>query len=402
MVHPSHRGLNMTLSPIRSLLPFARKAKKEGRNVFHLNIGQPDIPTPPQAMEAIRAVKDRIISYGPSEGLPSLRALVAQYFNKFDAHVTADDIYVTTGASEAILFTLFATCDVGDEVIIPEPFYANYLGFAETSSIKIVPITTHIEEAFGLPSPEAFEQLITPRTRAIMLCNPGNPTGQLYTADQLNKILDLCKRHNLFMVVDEVYREFCYDTNFTSILSVEGGEDHVIVIDSISKVFSSCGARIGYLITKNEDIRNTVLKYAQLRLCPPYLGQVLAEACYRYGHDYIEEAKIEYAKRREVLYSGLNSIDGIKAYKPTAAFYNIVELPVPNATEFCKWMLSDFNHNGNTVMLAPAGGFYFSEHVGASQVRIAYILNENHLQQALECLQVGLKQYHKMVLQPAT
>lgn len=402
MVHPSHRGLNMTLSPIRSLLPFARKAKKEGRNVFHLNIGQPDIPTPPQAMEAIRAVKDNIISYGPSEGLPSLRALVAQYFNKFDAHVTPEDIYVTTGASEAILFTLFATCDVGDEVIIPEPFYANYLGFAETSSINIVPITTYIEEAFDLPSPEAFEQLITPRTRAIMLCNPGNPTGQLYTADQLKKILDLCQRHHLFMVVDEVYREFCYDSSFTSILSIDGGEQNVIVIDSISKVFSSCGARIGYLITKNEDIRNTVLKYAQLRLCPPFLGQVLAEACYQYGHDYIEEAKTEYTRRREVLYSGLNSIDGIKAYKPTAAFYNIVELPVPDATEFCKWLLSDFNHKGNTVMLAPAGGFYFSDHVGESQVRIAYILNEIHLQQALECLQVGLKQYQKMVLQPAT
>ena len=392
----------MTISPIRSLIPFARQAKAIGRNVFHLNIGQPDIPTPPQAMEAIRAVRDRVISYGPSEGLFSLREVVAGYFNKFDAHVTADDIYVTTGASEAILFTLFATCDINDEVIIPEPFYANYLGFAETSSIKIVPITTRIEDAFDLPAPEEFNKLITQRTKAIMLCNPGNPTGQLYSAHQLRQILELCKKNNLFVIGDEVYREFCYDNYFTSILSVDGGEDHVIVIDSISKVFSSCGARIGYLITKNEEIRKTVLKYAQLRLCPPYLGQVLAEACYEYGHDYIEEAKSEYARRREVLYHGLNSIDGIQAYKPSAAFYNIVGLPVPDATAFCKWMLSEFNYNGNTVMLAPADGFYFSDDVGQSQVRIAYILNESHLTQALECLQLGLKQYQELSVEAAT
>ena len=400
MAIPSNRGQNMTISPIRSLIPYARKAKAEGKQVFHLNIGQPDIPTPPQAMDAVRAVQDQIISYGPSEGLFTLREKVAGYFNKFDAHVTGEDIYVTTGASEAILFTLFATCDVNDEVIIPEPFYANYLGFAETSSIKIVPVTTHIEEAFGLPGPEAFERLITPRTRAIMLCNPGNPTGQLYSDFQLRQILDLCKKNEIFLIVDEVYREFCYDQKFTSILSIDGGEEHVIVIDSISKVFSSCGARVGFLITKNENIRKIVLKYAQLRLCPPYLGQVLAEACYEYGHDYIEAAKQEYARRREVLYEGLNRIEGLQAYKPAAAFYNIVELPVDNANKFCQWLLSDFSHEGKTVMLAPADGFYFSENVGKSQVRIAYILNENHLSTALECLKLGLEQYHDLVMQP--
>ena len=383
----------MALSPIRSLLPYARKAKAEGNHVFHLNIGQPDIPTPPQALEAVRAVKDLVISYGPSEGLLELREKVAQYYTKFDAQLRVDDIYVTTGASEAILFTLFATCDVDDEIIIPEPFYANYLGFAETSSIRIVPVTSKIEEEFHLPSTEKFETLITPKTKAIMLCNPGNPTGQLYSKQELEKILALAKKYNIYLIVDEVYREFCYDDKFTSILSLKGGDENVIVIDSISKVFSSCGARVGFLISRNEEVRESVLKYAQLRLCPPYLGQILAMACYDFGQEYINEAREEYRRRREVLYRGLKNIDGLTFYKPAAAFYNIVDLPVDDSTEFCKWLLSEYSSNSCTVMLAPGNGFYFNRIHGRSQVRIAYILNESNLEQALDILQGAMMAY---------
>jgi aspartate aminotransferase len=401
MPRAANRGLNMTLSPIRSLIPYARQAKAKGKKVYHLNIGQPDIVTPPQAMEAVRAIRENVISYGPSEGLFSLREKVAVYYEKFDAHLKVEDIFVTTGASEAILFTLFATCDVGDEVIVPEPFYANYLGFAETSSVQLVPVSTFIEDSFSLPATSAFEQLITPRTKAIMLCNPGNPTGQLYSRDDLLEIVQLAKKHKIYLIVDEVYREFCYDKAFTSVLSFADAEQNVIVIDSISKVYSSCGARVGYLITRNEEVRESVLKYAQLRLCPPYLGQVLAEACYDFGTAYIDEAREEYRQRREVLFNGLSEIEGLKFYKPAAAFYNIVELPVEDSTAFCKWLLSDFSSNGATIMLAPADGFYFNRNLGKSQVRIAYILNQNHLRHALECLSEALEIYKTINKRPA-
>lgn len=393
MLNPSSRALDIGASPIRSLLPFADAAKREGKHIFHLNIGQPDIKTPELALKQISDLREPIVGYGPSEGLPILRDTVAKYYDKFEAQITMENVYVTTGASEAILFTLLATCDNGDEVIIPEPFYANYLGFAHLTNVNIVPLTTHLEEEFALPAVRAFEGLITPKTKAIFLCNPGNPTGQLYAADQLAELMSIVKRHKLFLIVDEVYREFCYDQVFTSVLSFKGVEEHVIVIDSISKVFSSCGARIGYLITKNIALLQAVVKYAQLRLCPPYFGQQLALACYQEADQYIEEAKQAYQARREVLYGHLQHLQGANFYKPMAAFYNIVQLPVDDAEQFCKWMLTDFEQNGNTVMLAPAQGFYFNKPLGKQQVRIAYILNNKDLDKAMSCLTLALSQY---------
>lgn len=392
----SKRGETLGHSPIRVLMPYARKAKAEGKHVFHLNIGQPDIETPPQALEAIRNSTEPIIPYGPSEGLPSLRTRVAHYYSKLNIKIKSDDIFVTTGASEAILFALFSCCDEFDEVIIPEPFYANYIGFGHTSSIKIVPIPSSIETEFALPTIDKFEELITPKTKAIFLCNPGNPTGCLYSESELSQLMELVKKYDLFLIVDEVYREFCYDEKFTSVLSFDEVSEHIIVIDSISKVFSSCGARIGFLITKNISIQKIVEKYAQLRLCPPYYGQKLAEVCYDYADEYIPRAKAEYYKRREVLYTGLKSIEGVNCYKPRAAFYNMTELPVKDANHFCHWLLESFSHEGKTVMLAPGSGFYFHRAYGLNQVRIAYILNEFDLATSLNCLAESLKSYKKL------
>lgn len=397
MPKKSERGRLLTQSPIRSLIPFARKAKAQGKEVIHLNIGQPDIETPAEALEAIRNIDNGIISYGPSEGLPSLRKIVATYLNGFEAEVTMEDVFVTTGASEAIIFTLFSCCDYGDEVIIPEPFYANYLGFAEQASVEIVPVTTFIEDGFQLPDASHFEKLITPKTKAIFLCNPGNPTGQLYSKEDLKQIVDLALQHNLFLIVDEVYREFCYDRPFTSVLSFQEAKENVIVIDSISKVFSSCGARVGCLITKNAGVKISVVKYAQLRLCPPYIGQVLAEACFNYGDEYIQKSKEEYLKRRTVLYNRLNAIEGINAYLPTAAFYNIINLPFDDVTPFCKWLLTDFDIDNTTIMLAPADGFYFNQELGKSQVRIAYIVNEEKLNKSMDILEAAIPVYQKLI-----
>ncbi len=389
----SRRGMEIDASPIRSLLPYARQAKADGKNILHLNIGQPDIPTPPRALERVRNIDQKIIKYGHSEGLPELRQIVSKYYDKFNANISWEDIYVTTGASEAILFTLLACCDDRDEIIIPEPFYANYLGFAKISDVRIIPLTTYIKDEFALPSPDAFEQLITSNTKAIFLCNPGNPTGQLYSSDELKALLQIVKKHKLFLIVDEVYREFCYDEPFTSILSFEGFEDNVIVIDSISKVYSSCGARVGYLITKNQDILETVNKFAQLRLCPPYYGQELALGCYEDPDHYLARVKDEYRNRRQVMYDRLSVMKGVFCYKPKAAFYNLVALPVRDATHFCQWLLTDFELNGQTVMLAPANGFYFTQSHGKHQVRIAYILNEKDLTSAMDCLELALFQY---------
>ncbi len=393
MLLPSERAKDIGASPIRSLLPHAYEAKKNGKHIFHLNIGQPDIATPTNALERVANLKESIVSYGPSEGLPALRTKVAEYYDKFDADIDQENVYVTTGASEAILFTLLATCDNHDEVIIPEPFYANYLGFAHLTNVNIVPITTDLESKFSLPAPSEFEKLVTSKTKAIFLCNPTNPTGQMYTAAQLEELMAIVKKYNLYLIVDEVYREFCYDHAFTSVLSFKGVDEHVVVIDSISKVFSSCGARVGYLISKNESFLQAVNKYAQLRLCPPYFGQQLALACYDEADKYIAEAKEEYMLRREELYAQLNSIPNVKCYKPMAAFYNIAELPVDDAEKFCKWLLTDFEYKGSTVMLAPANGFYFTKNLGKQQVRIAYILNREDLKSAMECLKVALEQY---------
>jgi aspartate aminotransferase len=393
MPSPSQRGQNIGASPIRNLIPYANEAKAKGKNIIHLNIGQPDIETPAAALKTIQQLSDPIVSYGPSEGLPELRETVAHYYQKFDAQLTTSDVYVTTGASEAILFTLLACCDNDDEVIIPEPFYANYLGFAHLANVKIVPLTTHIETGFALPEPAEFEKQITAKTKAIFLCNPGNPTGQLYNGEQLERLMHIVKKHQLFLIVDEVYREFCYDEVFTSVLSFRGMEANVVVIDSISKVFSACGARVGYLITKNKQLLEAVIKYAQLRLCPPYYGQHLALACYDNPDSYIEKAKQEYARRRIVLHDGLSKINGVQAYKPSAAFYNMVQLPVADAEHFCKWLLTDFEKNGNTVMMAPGDGFYAHKELGRQQVRMAYVLKEADLALAMDCLTEGLLGY---------
>lgn len=397
MPNISSRGHSIQASPIRSLVPYARKAEKEGKKVYYLNIGQPDIPTPEKALVAMRQKTSPIIKYGPSEGFLSLREKVADYYLRFNADLSPSDIVVTTGASEAILFVLLACCDTHDEIIIPEPFYANYIGFAHTSNVRIVAATTTLEDKFKLPEPQDFEKLISPKTKAILLCNPGNPTGQLYTKDQLQQLISLVIERDLFLIVDEVYKEFCYDQDFTSVLSFNEASKHVIVIDSISKVFSSCGARVGYLITKNASIIENVIKFAQMRLCPPHFGQVLAEACYDGAIDYIQEAKEEYKKRREVLHKGLSKIEGLKTYKPDAAFYNIVELPIPDVTKFCTWMLKEFEYNNQTVMLAPADGFYKDPELGKNQARIAYVLNSEHLENALTCLGNALVRYASLV-----
>ena len=391
----SNRGIELGASPIRSLLPFARQAKKEGVHIYHLNIGQPDIETPLAARRYLAADDAPIISYGPSEGLPELRTAIAEYYNKFDGGLNYDDVYVTTGASEAILFTMMSCLDAGGQVIIPEPFYANYLGFSAMSGVEIVPITSTIDQEFALPSIEEFEQTITDKTKAIFLCNPGNPTGQLYDLEQLQALSDLVKKHDLFLIVDEVYKEFVYDGKFTSVLSLPQIEDHVIVIDSISKVFSACGARVGCLITKNAEVKESVLKYAQLRLCPPFHGQKLALACYAGSDHYIQSAIQTYQKRREILYNALSAIEGVTCYKPKAAFYNIVALPIDDAEDFCKWLLTDFRVDKQTIMLAPANGFYFDNALGKSEVRIAYILKKEDLTVAVDILSKALEAYRE-------
>jgi len=392
----SQRGTVQVESPIRNLVPFADQAKAEGIEVLHLNIGQPDILSPAAALNTIKNNADTIVKYGASAGDIALREKVAEYYNQSNLAITPEQVYVTTGASEAIQFALLACFDPGDEIIIPEPFYANYLGYAQICQVNITPITSDFDKQFALPSTEKFESLITPKTKAIFLCNPGNPTGQLYTKSELDKLVKLVKEHDLYLIVDEVYSEFCYDLEFTSVLNYQEIKENVIVIDSISKVFSMCGARVGYLITKSEALRKTIDKYAQLRLCPPAIGQKMALACYDNYKDYIKEAKEEYNKRRTVLYNRLSNMDGVKCYKPSAAFYNVVELPIDNAEKFCKWLLTDFRHNGQTVMFSPANGFYFNNDLGKKQVRIAFILNEQKLEEAMDCLEVALKEFHEI------
>ncbi len=393
----SKRGESIIESPIRSLIPSAREAKRNGKKIYHLNIGQPDIPTPQEALDAIRNHQNTIIKYGPSEGFLSLRKTVARYYDKFDGEVNYQNIYITTGASEAILFTLMACCDLHGEIIIPEPFYANYFGFASMAHLQIKPVTTELKNGFALPGVGDFERLITDKTNAILLCNPGNPTGQLYSASELELLVDLAVERDIFLIVDEVYREFCYDKAFTSVLSFAKGKEHVVVIDSISKIFSACGARVGSIATKNSRILDVLNKYAQLRLCPPHYGQILAEVCYQYMELYISEVKVEYKKRREILYQELSSIAGTTHYKPDAAFYNMVELPVNDAQDFCKWLLTEFSWEGSSVMLAPASGFYYHSAHGKRQVRIAYILNETDLKKAVACIKHGLEAYSETV-----
>jgi aspartate aminotransferase len=394
----SNRGSEMPESPIRKLVPYAEAAKEKGRTVYHLNIGQPDIETPQVAIDAIKNIDLNVIEYSHSAGIESYRKGLAGYYNKLNLNISFEDILVTTGGSEALLFAFNSCLNEGDEVIIPEPFYANYNGFSKTAGVNVVPVTSSIDEGFALPPIAEFEKLITDKTKAILICNPGNPTGYLYSKEELETLRDIVKKHNLFLIADEVYREFCYEgkTHY-SIFNLDGIDDNTIVIDSVSKRYSMCGARIGCLISKNKKLIATSLKYAQARLSPPTLGQIASEAALQTPQSYFNEVISEYVERRNILVEGLNKIDGIKCPKPGGAFYAIAELPVKNAEKFCQWLLEDFEYNNQTVMVAPAAGFYATKGLGEREVRIAYVLNKEALKNAIECLDQALKIYPERV-----
>lgn len=389
----SIKGQVMPESPIRKLVPFAEMAKSQGKHVYHLNIGQPDIKTPPQAMDAVRNFAEEVLEYSHSAGIASYREGLAKYYNKVGIAITADDLLVTTGGSEAVLFALNSVADPGDEIIIPEPFYANYNGFAVNSGVHITPVVSRIEEGFALPDILDFEALINENTRAIMICNPGNPTGYIYSKEELEKLRDLAIKYDLFLIADEVYREFAYEDQHHSILSLEGLEDHAIVIDSVSKRYSMCGARIGCLVSRNKELMATALKFAQARLSPPTLAQVASEAALTTGPEYFEDVKEEYKKRRDILVDGLNSIEGVYCPKPKGAFYAMASLPVHNAERFAQWLLSSFSLNNETVMVAPADGFYSNQGIGMNQVRLAYVLKQEDLEASIEILREALKTY---------
>lgn len=384
----------MPESPIRKLVPFAENAKRKGKKVYHLNIGQPDIQTPSVALEAIKNFDNNVVEYSHSAGFESYRKGLASYYQSLNIDVSYNDLMVTTGGSEALLFALNSCLDAGDEIIIPEPFYANYNGFSISAGITVKPISTSISNGFALPPIEDFVKLITPQTKAILICNPGNPTGYLYSQEELELLRDIVKKYNLFLFADEVYREFCYDGNsHCSVLSLDGLEKHAVVIDSTSKRYSMCGIRVGCIVSKNPEVINTALKFAQARLSPPTFGQVAGEAALSTPKSYFEDVINEYVSRRDLLVDGLNKIDGVICPKPKGAFYAIAQLPVDNAEKFAQWLLEEFDYQNETLMVAPAAGFYSTEGEGNNQVRIAYVLNQNSLKRAIKCLEQALIQY---------
>ena len=384
----------MPESPIRKLVPFAEKAKKNGKKVFHLNIGQPDIPTPKVALDAISNFSKKVVEYSHSAGFESYRIGLSKYYQNIGIDVDHNDLMVTTGGSEALLFGLNSCLDQGDEIIIPEPFYANYNGFSKSSGVLVKPITTKIENSFALPDIKEFEKLITNKTKAILICNPGNPTGYLYSKEELETLRDIVLKYDLFLFADEVYREFAYDgLQHYSILNLEGLSNHAVVIDSTSKRYSMCGIRIGCIVSKNKDVITTALKFAQARLSPPTFGQVAGEAALDTPQSYFDQVSAEYLSRRDLLVDGLNKIDGVICPKPKGAFYAIAQLPVDNADKFAQWLLEDFDYNGATLMVAPAEGFYSTPGEGLNQVRIAYVLNKESLLNAVKCLEEALKIY---------
>jgi len=390
----SKKGLSMPQSPIRKLVPFAEKAKKNGVKVYHLNIGQPDIKTPQIALDAVKKNTIEVLAYSRSEGSDEYRTKLANYYKKHDIYVNHEDIIITTGGSEALLFTMGSITDVGDEVIIPEPFYANYNGFARASGVKVVPVVSTIDNAFALPPIEDFENLITPKTKAILVCNPGNPTGYLYSKEEIEKLKALVLKHDLFLIADEVYREFVYDgLTHHSVMQQSGLEQHAIMIDSVSKRYSMCGARIGCVVSKNKAFMTTVLKFAQARLSPPTYAQIASEAALDTPNSYFEEVNTEYQERRDVLIRELQKIEGVKVSSPKGAFYCVVALPVSDTDAFAQWLLEDFNYKGETVMVAPASGFYSTQGEGKDQVRIAYVLNQQDLVNAVSILREALKVY---------
>ena len=390
----SQRGTLMPASPIRKLVPLADDAKARGIHVYHLNIGQPDLPTPQAAIDAIRSIDRKVLEYSPSQGYLSYRKKLVDYYKKYDINLTADDIIVTTGGSEAVLFSFMACLNPGDEIIMPDPFYANYQAFAISAGAVIRTIPTTIEEGFCLPKVERFEELINERTKAIMICNPNNPTGYLYTRREMNQIRDLVKKYDLYLFSDEVYREFIYTGSpYISACHLEGIEDNVVLIDSVSKRYSECGIRIGALITKNKQLRQAVMKFCQARLSPPLIGQIAAEASLDEPETYTRETYDEYVERRKCLIDGLNRIPGVYSPIPMGAFYTVARLPVDDSEKFCAWCLSEFNYEGETVMMAPASGFYTTPGAGRNEVRIAYVLKKDDLQRALIVLQKALEAY---------
>lgn len=390
----SRRGREMPASPIRKLVPLSNAAKARGIKVYHLNIGQPDLPSPPQAFEALKNIDFKLFEYSPSDGLPSLRRKLAEYYHRFNIDVTADDIIITSGGSEAVLFAFMACLDPGDEIIVPEPSYANYMAFAISAGARIVTVPSSIETGFALPSVEEFEKLITLRTKGILICNPNNPTGYLYTQREMDALRDIVKRHDLFLFSDEVYREFCYTgAPYISAFHLPGIEDQVVLIDSVSKRYSECGIRIGALITKNPEVRKAVMKFCQARLSPPLLGQIVAEASIDATPEYMLMTYNDYVDRRKFLIDGLNRIPGVYSPIPMGAFYTVVSLPVDDADRFCRWCLEEFSFEGATVFMAPASGFYSTPGRGKNEVRMAYVLNRDDLGHALRVLAEALKAY---------
>ncbi len=390
----SQKAVEMPASPIRKLMPYAEKAKKQGKIVYHLNIGQPDIETPEVALNAIRNFDHKVLEYSHSAGFESYRNNLALYYQKTGIPVNAEDIIITTGGSEALIFGFMTTCDPGDEVIIPEPFYANYNGFATTAGLKVVPVGSSIESGFALPPVEEFEKKITSKTRAIVICNPGNPTGYLYTKEELEQLSEIVKKHDLFLFADEVYREFCYDGAVPfSVMNLKGIEENVIMIDSVSKRYSMCGARIGAMISKNKEVMSAALKFGQARLSPPTIDQIASEAALQTPQKYFDDVVSEYVTRRNIMVDGLNAIPGVFCPKPSGAFYCVAKFPVDNAEKFCQWLLEDFEYEGQTVMMAPANGFYATEGAGLQEARIAYVLNQDSLHKAVKCLEEALKVY---------
>jgi aspartate aminotransferase len=394
----SNRGQQVPLSPFRKLIPYADAAKQKGTKVYHLNIGQPDILTPPKAMQALQETPIDILAYSPAIGIDSYRNALVDYYRSFDMQVKREEVIVTTGASEALQFLMYACFNRGEAIVIPEPFYANYNGFAQIADVNIQPITCQIEDGFQLPSIADFERTITPQTKAIFITNPNNPTGCFYSREVLEQLGQLVKEYDLYLIADEVYREFCYDgQEFCSILNLEGLEEHAIVVDSVSKRYSACGARVGAIVTRNQNLVTAITKYAKLRLSPPGLGQILAEQMIVHSGDYIAEVKTEYDRRRQVIFNRLQRMKNVTSYLPGGAFYCFAKFPVESAEHFCQWLLTDFEYKGSTVMLSPGSGFYATPDLGEREVRIAYVLNEEKLEAAMDCLEQALVVYpHKI------
>lgn len=390
----SQKAIDMPASPIRKLVPYSEKAKKAGKTVYHLNIGQPDIETPAVALNAIKNMDRKVLEYSHSAGFESYRTKLSAFYKKGGLPVEVEDIIITTGGSEALIFGFMSTCNPGDEVIIPEPFYANYNGFAITAGLNVVPVPSSIENGFALPPVAEFEKRITPKTKAIVICNPGNPTGYLYSKAELDQLRDIVKKYDLFLFADEVYREFCYDgAKPFSVLNLEGIEQNVIMIDSVSKRYSMCGARIGALVSKNKEVMSAALKFGQARLSPPTVDQIASEAALDTPQSYFDDVVAEYVQRRNILVDGLNKIPGVFCPKPAGAFYCVAKFPVDDAGKFCQWLLEDFAYEGQTVMMAPANGFYSTKGAGQNEARLAYVLKQDDLKNAVKCLEEALKVY---------